>query len=113
MSLSSKVHSQSTRPTYDGAIAAARVTPLFVGPTNCAEATPWTWRFLKEWAPKLGVTVHYLGAKPYIVVRELLEALERNGIAPAEPAAPPEPGSVDELAAMRERLGMRRTGGAR
>lgn len=102
----------------DGRMVAidAPVAPLYIGPGNCELLIGHKPRWTKRTAIKLGVAVLTVpGSRKWLIPASLFAAaLEREGVSTSAPtAAAIEEGSEDELAAMRERLSMRRAGEAR
>lgn len=85
---------------------AVPVSPVLVTPLNCEAVLGDHWRHVSEWARGHGVTIHRLGARPAIVVTELLAAIQRNGEAPAGDAEAPT--GITEAEHIRRSLGVRR-----
>jgi hypothetical protein len=97
-------NSQSTR-------AAAPTHPLFIGPLNATAMTGHSWRWCRDTARRLGVSVINVrgSSKSVIVAAELLDAIARDEQAHAATrptAPPPAPGSDAEYAALLERAGL-------
>lgn len=81
-----------------------RPLPLLVGPANCEAMTGMPWRHIRDHAEELGLTFVSVGNKRAIVAADLLVALAGRASREAAPA------EVDELEAMRRRLGKQRIG---
>ena len=88
--------------------------PLFLGPRNAESQTGLTWRYLRKVAEDLGVETIAMGASKVVLpAAPLLAALQRKAEAEAGPSlasiraemTKPLEGSVDEMAAMRARVG--------
>lgn len=91
----------------------AVVAPLAIGPANCEPMLGVSWRWLRDHAAELGLEVVRVGSKSFVEAAPALAAIRRHGVPcpPSEgrsedPTPSPEP--VDELEAMRRRLGKRR-----
>lgn len=89
------------------------VAPLAIGPANCEAMLGVSWRWLRDHAAELGLTVLRVDGKPFVDAAAAIDAIRRHGKAPPPPADegekmsdPPSPG--DELAALRAKLGKRR-----
>lgn len=92
------------------------VAPLYVGPLNAVDVCGHPWRWVRSVAKQLGVPLITPpgSSKTLIPAQALIEALELAGkLREPERPAVPEAGSADELAAMREKLNLRRVGGGR
>jgi hypothetical protein len=112
-------NSQSSRATQvitSALTGHAPVVPLFVSSMNCRDVVGQSWRWTREIAKQLGVPLISPpgSSKTLIPAQALIEALETAGkLREPERPAVPEAGSADELAAMREKLNLRRIGGGR
>jgi len=87
-----------------------------IGPKNAVAVTGASWRHWRTHAPVLGVRVYKAGRKPFIVVDELIAALQRQGSElPANDlgAAAQSVADVDAAAYVRTLLGKRLTGGGK
>jgi hypothetical protein len=71
---------------------------LLVGPGNALETTGAPWIWWRRHHAELGLVMHVVGSKRFLVGAEIVAALETR----AAPAV--ETPVVDELAEMRERI---------
>lgn len=78
--------------------------PLAIGPVNCEAMLGVSWRWLRDHAPSLGLTIYRVGSKSFIDARAAYEAIRKHG-KPEPPAVEPEPEDVDAVLA---RWGKRR-----
>lgn len=78
-----------------------QLTPLTIGPQNCALAIGHSWRWTRDFAKRVGLPVWRVGGKPLIPAAALISALERE-------AAPKEIDDGAEIESLRAQLGMRR-----
>lgn len=83
------------------------VRPLLVGPANCVAALGVSWRWLRDHAPALGLTIIGVDGKRFLDAEEAKAAIARAGRAELpSPSLEAEP--TDELAVLRAQLGKRR-----
>lgn len=82
------------------------VRPLTIGPRNAEAAVGQSWRWCRDHARAWGVPILRVDAKPIIPVDAFLTALESHA---AVEGGATEHDEVDELEALRRRLGKRRT----
>jgi hypothetical protein len=81
-----------------------------IGPANCEAALGVGWRWLRDHAEALGLTVLRVEGKPFVEASAALEAIRRHGAPEVEAAsAEAEPETLESI---RARLGMRRVGGS-
>lgn len=76
--------------------------PLLIGPANCESTIGVNWRWLRDHAPALGLQIIMIERKCFIDARAAHEAI----LAHQKPTEAP----IDELDAMRAKLGKRRVG---
>lgn len=85
----------------------ASVTPLAIGPANCEAMLGVSWRWLRDHAAELELTIMRVDGKSFVDAAAALDAIRRHGqIQLTEEPLDAAPG--DELAALRARLGKRR-----
>lgn len=82
------------------------VAPLAIGPANCEAALGVNWRWLRDHAEALGLTVLRVDGKPFVEASAALEAIRRHGAPQVEAASAPE--HVEDIETIRARLGLRR-----
>lgn len=75
----------------------SEITPLTIGTKNAEQMTGFSWRWLRDHAPELGVEIIQIDGKSCILAEPLLAAIEQR----STPRVAPE---VDELEVMRERI---------
>ncbi len=76
----------------------AQARPICIGPRNAESMTGHSWRWLRDHARELGVDLIAIDGKRVLMADQLLEALQRRGVAAQEP------NSTDDLEAFRERI---------
>lgn len=91
----------------------AAVIPLLLGPANCESAVGFSWRFVRDHAPVLGVPIIGTGRKRCVRADLFVAALERSGAADLPSLAKVEPEPVDAAEAVRRAIGVSRRGGER
>jgi hypothetical protein len=74
--------------------------PITIGPRNAEAATGVSWRWIRDHAPELGITIIQVDGKRVVLASELLAALERR----ARPETDEPQVDNDELAEMRRRI---------
>ncbi len=79
-------------------------SPLTIGPANCEAMLGVNWRWLRDHAEELGLTMLRVAGKPFVEASAALEAIKLHG-APLAHSAP-----LTDLEAMRARLGKRARG---
>jgi hypothetical protein len=83
-----------------------RVAPLFVGRDNCVAVIGREWRVVQHIARDRGVRPRRVGRITLYRADELAAAIDRH--VDSTPAAEQPNDGIDELAALRARLGKRR-----
>lgn len=89
------------------------VAPLAITPRNSELLLGVPWRWLKDHAQSLGLTIYRVDTKPFIDGPEAMRAVRKHGAVVAPEPAGDEPSTadappLDEREAMRQRLGKRR-----
>jgi hypothetical protein len=100
---------QSSRAALADAFEAR---PLLLGPKNTEAMAGVSWRWLKDHAPALGLTILRVDSKPFVVADDALAAIRRHGVAEV-PANDDECDSEPTIADLRARLGLQKRSGGK
>lgn len=87
----------------------ASVAPLTIGPANCEAVLGVSWRWLRDHAKGLELTILRVNGKPFVEAAAALEAIRRHGVKPQSEEPPQDTApEADELSGLCKRLGLRR-----